>query len=356
MTDRSRDVFAGADTHRDTVHVAVVDGLGARLGDAEFATTPTGYGQAVEFAAGFGNLVRVGVEGTGSYGRGLATYLAMSEIQAVEVDRPDRAVRRREGKSDPTDAYAAAQAAASGRASAIPKTKAAIVEAIRVIHVTRRSAVKARTQTMNQLKSLIVTAPHDLRERLRSLGNSEVVARCARLRPDTANVADPAMATKLAMQRLARRHQQLSAEISQADTELDALTRQAVPTLRAQTGVGRDVAAKLVTAVGDNPERMRSEAAFANLTGVAPIPASSGRTHRHRLNRGGDRQANNALHTIARTRRQQGCPKTRAYIERRTNEGLNDRDIMRCLKRYLARDVYPILLTELGLQPKDLTP
>jgi transposase len=355
MTDRSRDVFAGADTHRDTVHVAVVDRLGAPLGDAEFATTPAGYGQAVDFVAGFGTLIRVGVEGTGSYGRGLATYLAMSEIQAVEVDRPDRATRRREGKSDPTDAYAAARAAASGRASAIPKTKAGIVEAIRVIHVARRSAVKARTQAMNQLKNLIVTAPHDLRERLRSLGDSELVDRCARFRPDPTNLADPAVATKLALQRLARRHQQLSTEIAAAEAELDALTRQAVPTLRAQTGVGRDVAAKLVIAVGDNPERMRSEAAFANLAGVAPIPASSGRTHRHRLNRGGDRQANNALHTMARTRRRHGCPKTRAYIERRTHEGLNDRDIMRCLKRYLARTVYPILLTELGLRTNELT-
>jgi transposase len=356
MTDRSREVFAGVDTHRDTIHVAVVDALGAELGDREFATTPAGYAEAMDFVTELGQLALIGVEGTGSYGRGLATYLAMHEIPAVEVDRPDRAARRREGKSDPTDAYAAARAAASGRVSGLPKTKAGIAEAIRVTHLARRSAVKARTQTMNQIKALLVTAPPSLREQLRGLAHGELIGRCSRFRADAAALADPYQATKHALRRLACRHQQLSTEIAQADTELDQLTSQAVPGLRALPGVGPDVAAKLIITIGDNPHRMRSEAAFAHLCGAAPIPASSGRTDRHRLNRGGDRQTNNALHTVARSRLQNRCPRTCHYTEHRTQQGLSTRDIVRCLKRFIAREVYPVLLHDLGLHDQTLTP
>ncbi|MGH8824717.1 MAG: IS110 family transposase [Jiangellaceae bacterium] len=346
MTDDRGDVFAGVDTHRDTHHVAVVDSLGRHLDDAQFATTPAGYAAALVFAAGFGPLAAAGVEGTGCYGAAFAAYLSGQGVAVVEVNRPDRATRRRSGKSDPLDAYAAAWAAASGRASAIPKAHTGIVEAIRVLHLTRRSAVKARTQTINQLKNLLVTAPAQLREQLRGLSTTALVDRCAGLRPST-DLTDPHTATKLALRRLARRHQQLSVEITDADTDLDTLTTTVTPRLRAQTGIGAEGAAKLLIAAGDNPDRMHSEAAYAHLCAAAPIPASSGRTDRHRLNRGGNRHANSALHTAALTRLQH-CPRTRAYAARRTEQGLSPRDILRCLKRYIARELFPLLKADLA--------
>jgi transposase len=345
MTHPEPVVFMGVDTHLDTHHVAVVDSLGRPLGDEEVPATVAGYAAALRFAARHGELAAAGVEGTGSYGAGLAGFLTSAGISVVEVNRPDRAARRREGKSDPIDAYAAAQAAASGRAQAVPKTRSGIVEAIRAAHVTRRGAVKARTQALNQLKTLIVTAPAVLREQLRALRGQELIDVCARLRPGH-DLTDPITATKTALRRLARRVQHLSEEITEADHDLDALTRQAAPRLRAQAGIGPDTAAKLLITAGDNPHRLRSEAAFAHLCGAAPIPASTGRTHRHRLNRGGDRQANNALHTITLTR-QRSCPRTRNYTDRRTTQGLTPRDIRRCLKRHIAREIYPILKADL---------
>ncbi|TDC45202.1 IS110 family transposase [Jiangella ureilytica] len=346
MTHPRPVVFMGVDTHLDIHHLAVVDQLGAPLGDTQVPATPAGSAAAVVFAAGHGEVAAAGVEGTGSYGAGLTRFLTDAGIVVVEVNRPNRAERRLAGKSDPIDAYAAARAAASGRARTVPKDRTGTVEAIRAIHTSRRGAVKARTQAMNQLRALLVTAPAGLREHLRALPTHELVDACARLRPGH-DLADPTAATKTALRRLARRIQQLSEEITDADIDLDTLTRQAAPTLRAQPGVGPDAAAKLLITAGDNPHRIGSDAAFAHLCGVAPIPASSGHTTRHRLNRGGDRQANNALHTITLTR-QRHDPRTRAYTQRRTTEGLTPRDIRRCLKRYIARELHPILTADLA--------
>jgi transposase len=279
------------------------------------------------------------VEGTGAYGAALSRFLR-SEV--VEVDRPDRKTRRAKGKSDPVDAYAAALAALSGRAAGIPKSRDGKVEAIRALRVARRSAVKARTQAINQLRALLLTGPAELREQLRDLTAGALIETCARLRPTT-DLADPVQATKAALRRLARRHQQLSEEIRELDAELAPLVTARAPELLALPGVGIEVAGQLLVTAGDNPDRLRSEAAFAHLCGVAPIPASSGRTHRHRLNRGGDRAANTALHTIALSRLRWD-PRTRAYLARRRQEGLTKPEAIRCLKRYIAREVYRKLI------------
>ena len=231
----------------------------------------------------------------GIYEVGLARHLREAGVHVVEVDRPDRRARRAQGKSDPLDAYSAARAALSGRASIVPKVRDGKVEAIRAIRVARSSAVKARTQPTNQLKALIVTGSPGFRQQLRHLSTPLIIAHCARLGPSP-DLGNPEQATKTALRRLARRHQQLSEEITEADRELHQLVRDVTPALLDLPGVGSEVAGQVLISIGDNTDRLKSEAAFAHLCGAAPIPASSGRTHRHRLNRGGDRSANNALY------------------------------------------------------------
>jgi len=285
--------------------------------------------------------VQVGVEGTGSYGAGLARYLRANGVNLVEVDRPDRRTRRRRGKSDPIDAEAAARAALSGVAGGVPKTGTGPVESIRVLRLARRSAVKARTQTANQLHALVVAAPEPLRSRLRALPLHALVDTAAKLLPGP-DLTDPVNAVKTALRSLARRYRQLDTEINQLGAVTGPLVAQAAPSLLELPGVGTETAGQLLTTAGDNPERMRSEASFASLCGV-PLPASSSRTTgRHGLNRGGDRVANNALHMIVLTRKRY-CPRTRAYVARRTAQGLSNREITRCLKRYVAREIYRII-------------
>lgn len=341
MTNSETVVTGGVDTHGQTHHAAALDGVGRELGNREFPTTPSGYRALLHWLRGYGQLERVGIEGTGTYGAALARHLSAAGIQVVEVDRPDRTARRAQGKSDPLDAYSAARAALARRAVGVPKARDGQVEAIRALRVARSSAVKARSQTTNQLKALLITAPAELREQLRGLTTAKLIDTCARLRP-AGNVADPEHATKTALRRLARRHQFLSEEIHDADTELTALVADAAPRLITLPGVGTEVAGQLLTTAGDNPDRLHSEAAFAHLCGVAPIPASSGRTRRHRLNRGGDRAANNALYVVALNRLRYDR-RTRAYAARRTLEGLSKPEIIRCLKRYLARELYHAL-------------
>ena len=343
MTTIGGPVTGGVDTHGQTHHAAVIDQVGRHLADREFPTTPAGYQALTRWLSEFGRVTRVGVEGTGAYGAALARHLRQQGVPVVEVDRPDRKARRDKGKSDPLDAYAAARAALSGTASGTPKQRDGRVEAIRTLRVARRSAVKARTQAMNQLKALLLTGPAGLREQLRQLSPTALINTCARLRP-MADLADPEQAVKAALRRLARRHQHLSQEIRDADADLKVLVTAAGPRLLELQGVGIDVAGQLLSTAGDNPDRLHSEASFAQLSGVAPIPASSGRTRRHRLNRGGDRAANNALHTIALCRLRHD-PRTRAYVAKRTEDGLNKPEIIRCLKRYIAREIYAALQT-----------
>lgn len=342
-------VIGGVDTHTDFHQAAVIDTVGRHLATEAFPTTPDGYRRLLHWLRSHGELLAVGVEGTGAYGAELARFLRADQVTVVDVDRPDRRARRANGKSDPVDAYAAATAVLSGRAAGTPKTRDGIVEAIRSLRVVRRSAVKSRTQTINQIRTLIVTAPGEVRERLRGLSTAELVRQLARSRPGT-DTADPACAVRTALRRLARRHQYLTREIADADAELRPLVAAAAPGLLALHGVGTETAAQLLTTAGDNPDRLTSEASFAHLCAAAPIPASSGRTHRHRLNRGGDRQANNALHTIALVRMRHD-DRTKDYVARRTAEGLSKKDILRCLKRFIAREIYKHLTRQPTTQP-----
>ena len=333
-------VVIGVDTHKD-LHVAVaLDGLGRRVDSTTVVTTTAGYRQLVAWAEALGDVETFGVEGTGSYGAGLARHLRAAGHRVIEVVRPNRQARRRNGKSDPADAEAAARAVLSGEANGQPKSGDDLVEMIRVLRVARTSAMKARTQALNALRSLVVTAPVELRDQLRGLSTGELIITASRLR--SGREATTTAANKTSLRALASRYQSLHAEIAAFDTKLDELTAEASPKLLETFGVGPDVAGALLVAAGDNPDRLRSEAAFAMLCGAAPVEASSGKTVRHRLNRGGDRQANAALYRVVIVRMRHHAP-TRAYVERRTTEGRSKSEIIRCLKRYVAREVYGIL-------------
>jgi transposase len=342
-------VVLGVDTHLD-LHVAVaLDQLGRRLGELTVPTTTRGYERLLRWAEGFGPVGCAGIEGTSSYGAGLARHLKAAGVSVVEVERPKRRHLRRKGKSDPIDAEAAAKAVLAGEAVGEPKSGDGKVEMMRTLRSARQSAVKARTQAANQLKALLVTAPEVLRHRLRELPTKELVTTCARLRPgdDPDNIE---RATKFALRSVARRHEALSEEITQLDAQLDRLVAEVVPGLISLPALGTHHAATLLVVAGDNPERLRSEASFASLCGVSPIEASSGKVVRHRLNRGGNRDANRALHMICVVR--MGSDKrTREYVARRSAEGKSKWEIMRCLKRYIAREVYRILLSSTTTKP-----
>lgn len=333
------------DTHGRTHHAAAIDGNGQVLGDSEFPATRDSYGQLLAWLRRFGSVRKVGVEGTGSYGAGLARELSASHVAVVEVDRPDRRTRRRRGKSDPIDALAAARAALSGEADGVPKTRSGPVEAIRALRVGRRGAVKARTAALNQLHGIIVSAPEELRGSLSDLGGQRLVSRCAAYRIGDASLAEPTLATKAALRAVARRVVALDEEIHVADSRLRTLTLATAPKTTALFGVGIEIAGQMLVTAGDNPERLRSEAAFAHLCAAAPIPASSGRSDRHRLNRGGDREANRALYMTVVTRMRRHEP-TRACVTRRTKEGLSKSDIMRCLKRFVAREIFHAIVAD----------
>lgn len=355
MTHSEREVIGGVDTHSRTHHAALIDAqLGRELADREFPATAAGYRELAAWMNSHGQVVAVGVEGTGSYGAELARHLATVGLRVVEVDRPDRKTRRTRGKSDPIDAYTAATAVAAGRATGSPKTRTGTVEAIRVLRVARTSAVKARTQAINQIHTLLVTAPAALRERLAGMTRAALIRALAALRPGP-NLSDPLNATKTALRHLARRHQDLEKEITELDAAIPPLVRHANPALLEIFGLGPETAGQLLTTAGQNPERLRSEPAFANLCGVAPKPASSGRTQRHRLSRSGDRAANAALYHVVIVRMRHHQP-TRDYIQRRTREGLSKPEIIRCLKRYIAREVYHALTTNQPAQTNHTRP
>jgi transposase len=348
MAAKKKPVTGGVDTHKDFHHAAAVDQAGRLLGDQQFAADAAGYRLLLAWLGTFGPVVKVGVEGTGSYGAGLARYLAEQHIEVVEVDRPDRKTRRRKGKSDPIDAIAAAQATVSGRASGAPKARTGPVEAIRAMQVARRGAVKARTAALNQLDGLIISAPEQLRAQLRKLSGAKLLAACMNLPVDEKHLSHPVHATSTALRALAARIHNLTAEIDQVDKCLRPVVAKAAPRVSALFGVGPEVASRLLATAGDNPDRLRSEAALAHLCGVAPLPVSSGRKDRHRLNRGGDRSANCALYTVVLSRLRHD-PRTRAYMDRRTKDGLSKKEIIRCLKRYVVREVHTALLADFAV-------
>ena len=336
------------DTHSDA-HVGVaLDGAGRRLGGISVPNTGAGYAELLGWALGLGALVAAGVEGTGSYGAGLSRFLRARGANVLEVNRTSRQHRRRHGKHDAGDAEAAARAVLSGTASGEPKGADGAAESLRALRVARRSAVKARTQAANQLHALVSAAPELLKASLRGLRTKQLVERTRRLRPDP-EPGDPAAATKFALRFVAKRHRVLSEEIAELEAQIERLAREAAPELVALDGVGPDTAATLLIAAGDNPGRLRSEAAFAHLCGAAPVPASSGKVVRHRLNPGGNRDANRALHVVALNRMRRD-PRTQEYVVRRTAEGKSKKETMRCLKRYIARETYRAILLDAGVR------
>lgn len=336
------EVVGGVDTHQDTHTVAVIDTAGRALGHHVFPATGAGYTALLAWVRQFGTVQVLGVEGTGAYGSGLARHLHTHGVPVVEVDRPDRKTRRNAGKSDPIDVQAAARAALAQVATGTPKDRGGRVEALRTLRVAHRSAVAQRADCQRRIKTLLVTAPEELRERLRDLPDRKLLTLCAGLRPDTTRIDLPAQAAKASLRHLARRHGALSQEITELDTLITALVTAINPALLDLPGVGPDSAGQLLGTAGENTDRLAFEGAFAMLCGAAPIPASSGKTHRHRLNRGGDRQANAALYRIVLSRLRWD-QRTQDYMTRRTAEGLSKKDIIRCLKRLIAREIYYVL-------------
>lgn len=331
-----RRIVVGVDTHKH-LHVAVaLDELGGRVGELTIGADSVGYAALASWTEQLGRPA-FGIEGTGSYGAGLASFLRRRGHKIVEVDRGDRRGRRSNGKSDTLDAEAAARAVLAGSAAAIPKSADGVCEMIRQVKIARDTAVKARTQALITIKCAVVNAPAELREQLAPLSDKALIDRCSAFRRGP--IESTTASAKHTLRALARRWLDLAAEIKEHDRVLDQLTRAASPSLRDAFGIGADTAAEMLIVFGDNPERIRSEAAFAKLCGVAPIPASSGKTNRHRLSCGGHRQANSALYRTVIVRMRFHQP-TLDYVARRSSEGRSKRDIIRCLKRFLAREIY----------------
>jgi transposase len=338
-------VVGGIDTHKDLHTAAVVDESGEVLATRSFATTRQGYRQLVRWMREHGTVDRVGVEQTGSYGAGVTRQLGLAGITVLEVTGPDASARRGRGKDDTLDAIAAARAALDGQRISIAKSRDGRIEALRVLRTTRQTAVKARRAALQQLNNTIVAAPDEVREQTRSMTRMQLVRTLGSWRPDRDQANHPTVATKIALRSLARRIIDLGDEIAALDDLIKPLVTELNPRLVEALGIGIQVAGQLLVTAGDNPDRLASEGGFAMLCGVAPLPASSGMTQRHRLNRGGDRAANSALHMAAICRLRL-CPKTRAYAARRKTEGLSKREIIRCLKRYIARETYQLLTAE----------
>ena len=335
------DYVIGVDTHRDQHTLAVVSApTGAVLAQTEVRASARGYADALRFAERHARGVRAwAVEGAGHYGAGLTRYLGERGETALEVDRPARSERRLRGKDDPLDAIRAGRTGLAAETLTLPRSGER-QEALRVLLLARRSAVDARRLALVQLRSLIVTAPEHLREELRHLPVTQLIRRCSRFRRSHSRTADE-LAIVLALRSLARRIEVATDEANELEREIIGHVRALVPELLDEPGVGPIVAAQVIVS-WSHRDRVRSEAAFARLAGVAPLPASSGQTIRHRLSRGGDRQLNRALHTVILHRRQHD-PTTRDYIARRVAEGKSARDATRILKRYLARHLYRVM-------------
>ncbi len=329
----------GVDSHKDTIHVAVITGVGQPVDDREFPTTVAGYRRAVAWLIEHGPMDAVGIEGTSSYGVGITTVATAAGLRVVEVNRTRPAERRKQGKTDRLDAYRAARSVLSAEATTDPKR--ASIEPLRALTVTRRSAVKAQQAAWRQIGALLINAPAPLRDRYRNLPDAKLVAALAGSRPE--QQTDPALGdTMHALRSLARRHRDLAEEIADLETRMLTRATSANPALLAIKGVGPVIGAQLLITAGDNPDRLRSSASFAALCGTAPIPVSSGRTDRHRLSRGGDRQANAALHHIVKVRMSYD-PATRAYRDARLAKGWTLKAVFRALKRAVAREIFQAL-------------
>lgn len=335
-------VVGGVDTHKELHVAAVVDQHNRVLGSEYFPTTRHGYKTMLKWMRAFGQLQRVGVECTGSYGAGLLRYLQRAEVEVLEVTAPDKTDRRKRGKDDTMDAENAAHAAFANIRTVTPKSRDGMVESLRVLIVCRKSAVAARRISLQMIQMNIVSAPDELREVLRKMTRMQLIRTLAAWRPDVTDYRNVTSAYRIAFKSLARRYLELHDEIADLDVMIASIVDELAPELIAKNSIGYQSASQLLITAGDNPSRLKSEASFAALCGASPIPASSGQTNRHRLNRGGDRAANSALHIIAigRLRTEQ---RTRDYMEKRQADGLSKLEAIRCLKRYIAREVYFIL-------------
>lgn len=337
-----RKVTGGVDTHKDLHVAAIVDEHNGVLGSEFFSTTRHGYKQMITWMRTFGTVERIGVECTGSYGAGLLRYLQPLGIEVLEVTAPDKTDRRKRGKNDTIDAENAAHAAFAGIRTVTPKTRDGLVESLRVLKVCRKTAVAARRIALQMIQMDIVSAPDALRESLRHMTRMQLIRTLAAWRPDVTGYREVVNAYRIALKSLARRYLELHDEIADLDVMIAGIVRELAPDLISRNAVGYESAAQLLITAGDNPERLASEASFAALCGVSPIPASSGKVSRHRLNRGGDRAANSALHIIA-IGRLRTDPRTKAYVKKRLTEGHSKLEAIRCLKRYIAREVYFLL-------------
>jgi transposase len=335
-------VVGGVDTHKDLHVAAVVDDLDRVLASACFATTRHGYKQMLTWMRSFGELTRVGIECTGTYGAGLLRYLEHAKISVLEVTAPDRSDRRKRGKDDTLDACNAAHAAFAGIRTVTPKKRDGMVESLRVLKVCRKTAIQARRVTLQLIQNTIVSAPDELREQLRSLTRMQLIRMLAAWRPDLSDYRQLASAYRIALKTLGRRYLELHDEIADLNVMIASLVDQLAPELISRNAIGYETAAQLLLTAGDNSDRFRSESSFAALCGVSPVQASSGKVSRHRLNRGGDRAANSALHIIAIGRLRTDV-RTQTYVAKRIAEGHSKLEAIRCLKRYIAREVYGII-------------
>ena len=340
--DGIRHVVGGVDTHKDLHVAAVVDERDLVLGTRCFATTRQGYRQMLDWMRSFGELRRVGIESTGSYGAGLLRFVQKAGIEVLEVTTPDNQDRRRRGKNDDLDAQNAAHAAFAGKRTVTPRSRDGMVESLRILSACRKTAVAARRVALQMIHNTIVCAPDGLRDTLRAMTRMQLIRILAAWRPDLSGYRDVEGAYRISLKSLARRYLELHDEIADLDAMIGAIVDELAPDLIARNSIGHTGAAQLLLTAGDNPERLRSEASFAALCGVSPIPASSGKTVRHRLNRGGDRHANSALHIIA-IGRLRTDPKTKAYVAKRVTEGRSKLDAIRALKRYIAREVFGLI-------------
>ena len=337
-----RRVVGGVDTHKDLHVAAVVDELDRVLGSRSFATTRHGYKQMLTWMRSFGQLRRVGVEATGTSGAGLLRYMQNAGVEVLEVTTPDTHDRRKRGKNDDLDAQNAAHAAFAGTRTVTPKSRDGMIESLRVLKACRKTAVAARRVALQMIHNTIVCAPDELREALRKMTRMQLIRTLAAWRPDLTDYRNVVSAYRITLKSLGRRYLERHDEIADLDAMITAIVDELAPALVAQNSIGHGSAAQLLLTAGDNTERLQSEASFAALCGVSPVPASSGRTTRHRLNRGGDRAANSALHIIA-IGRLRTDPRTKAYVAKRIAEGHSKLEAIRCLKRYIAREVFTLI-------------
>jgi transposase len=335
------DIIIGVDTHKSTHAAVAIGALGARVGSLSIPANGRGYQALLDWARSLGSIQAIGIEGTGSYGAGLSRFLSERGCSVLEVNRPSRQLRYRRGKDDMVDAEGAARSVLAGQVTARPKSGTSTVEMIRHLKVARDAAVKARSQAMQALKAIIVSAPSALREQLdRLTGKMALLRHLAAFRP--ARLTSTTASAKVSLRAIARRWLALDAEVKDHDANLGQLTQKLAPEMMQAHGMGTGTAAEMLILVGDNPERIHSEAALAKLCGACPIPASSGKTNRHRLNRGGNRQANAALYRVVIVRMRAHQP-TLDYVRRRTAEGKAKPEIIRCLKRFVAREIFGYL-------------